>query len=202
MRSNRPLFVIMALVAMAISGSHTSRASIIWDESVNGDLSGDRLNPNHFILAQGTSTVIATSNTGDREYVNFTVPAGLTFSALNHITWQSVDEIGFMAIQTGTTFTEPPTGTNVANLLGYSHFGPGAGTVGLDMLPFLATGPGAMGFTPPLPSGDYTFWIQQTGANLATYTLDFVVTPEPSSAALVGLLALAGVRRRGARGRR
>jgi hypothetical protein len=50
-----------------------------------------------------------------------------------------------------------------------------------------------MGFTPPLAAGNYTFWIQQTGANSATYTLDFRVTPEPGTLALLGISAAVGV---------
>jgi hypothetical protein len=45
-----------------------------------------------------------------------------------------------------------------------------------------------MGFTPPLPAGDYTFWSQQTGANPSTYTLDLQMTAVP-----VGVPALSGV---------
>ncbi len=33
-----------------------ANASIMWKENVHGDLSGDRLNPNHLTVSQGTNT--------------------------------------------------------------------------------------------------------------------------------------------------
>ena len=60
-------------------------------------------------------------------------------------------------------------------------------------------GPGAIGFTPPLPAGDYTFWMQQTGANSATYQFDFIVTPEPATAGLLFAAAVLLLRRRSGR---
>ncbi len=66
----------------------------------------------------------------------------------------STDDLGFLAIQAGTTFTEPPVGTNVSQLGGYGHFGTGLSFpvthVGEDALAKMSTAPGAMGFTLPL----------------------------------------------------
>lgn len=119
---------------------------------------------------------------------------------LNHIvlkSWQGTDQIGFIAVQTGSIFTEPPTGTNVANLLGYTHIGPGAGNLGSDFLPEMGQGSGAIGFTPPLTGEDYAFWIQQTGPSPVTYQLDFQVLPEPATLLVLsaGLAVLARKRR-------
>jgi len=182
------LFSSAIAVATAIalaSGAQTARAVIMHDESVHGDISNDRLNPTHHTLLLNANSLIATSIAGDREYIRLSVPAGLSLSAINVVSWQSVDLLGFIGVQSGTTFTEPPTGTNVANILGYGHFGPGAGNVGLDILPEISAGPGAIGFTPPLVAGEYTFWIQQTGPDPATYQLDFITTPEPSALCLL-----------------
>ncbi len=171
-------------------------ATVIHDESVNGDLSNDRLNPTGYTLSAGTNTLIATSVSGDREYVRLSVPAGLQLSSIINVSYQGQDGTAFIGVQNGSTFTEPPTGTNVANLLGYTHFGTGPGTVGTDILDNMGTGAGAQGFTPPLPSGNYTYWIQQTGTSAATYQFDFNVTPEPMSAMLFGLAGGALLRRR------
>ena len=150
---------------------------VVWDKSIHGDLSGDRLNPTPITLGAGTSSIIATSVAGDREYVRLPIPAGMTLSGLIHATWASADLLAFIAVQEGPVFTEPPAGTNVAALLGWTHFGPGAATVGADILPLMGEGPGTIGFVPPLPGGrDYTYWIQQTGPVLTHYQLDFVVT--------------------------
>lgn len=178
----RTLFILSCTL---LSGG--AFAQVIWNEGVNGDLSNDRLNPTNLQLQLGVNSLMATSVQGDREYVHFHLGSGMTLNQVVLVSYQGVDEIAFIGVQAGSTFTEPPTGTNVANLLGYTHFGPAIGNVGHDILPAMGTGAGSIGFVPPLTGEDYTFWIQQTGVNAATYQFDFVVAPEPCS-----LLALAG----------
>src|SRR5262249_23580572 len=75
-----------------------------------------------------------------------------------------------------------------ADLLGYVHFGTGAANVGTDVEPSLATALGAQGFTPPLGTGSYSFWIQNTTPVSTAFQFDFIVTalPEPVSLALIG----------------
>lgn len=179
--------------AMAAASS-AAVAGVIHDESMHGDLSDDRLNPTPLVLADGVNSLIATSQAGDREYVRFTVPAGRQLGAVNLTSYSGVDGTAFIAAQAGTSMTEPPTGTNVGNLLGWTHFGPGAGNLGDDILPAIGTGPGAIGFLPPLPEGEYTFWIQQIGST-STYQLDFVSIPAPATLTL-GVLALGAAARR------
>ena len=84
----------------------------------------------------------------------------------------------------------------MANLLGWVHLS--SSLLGTDVLDNIGTGPGAIGFLPPLGPGTYSFWLQQTGGSLTTYGLDLVVVPEPTAAALLalGLLGLAASRRR------
>jgi hypothetical protein len=187
--------ILPALLAWSIGGTSFARP-IAWDESINGDISNDRNAPSSILLALGSNTLTATSVSGDREYIHMGVPFGMSLAAINHVSWTSTDQLGFVAIQPGAIFTEPPTGTNVANLMGYTHFGPGAGTVGADILPALGAGAGATGFTPPLPFGNYVFWIQQTGQASTTYELDFVMIPAPGSITLLSVLGLTIARRR------
>lgn len=184
---------LVTCLGSGILASTAANAAVIWDESVNGDLSGNRLAPNAFVLSAGTSSIRATSVAGDLEYVTFKLPAGHSITAVNHTSWVSNDNIGFIAVQAGTTFTQPATGTNVGQLLGWRHFG--SASLGTDILPGIGTGSGAIGFAPPLTLTDYTFWIQQTGGT-ATYQLDFVVVPAPSSAGALGLLTVLALRRR------
>jgi hypothetical protein len=178
-----------------------AQAASAWDETVNGDLSNDRLNPTAVSLGLGSNTLSASSVGGtniDREYVRVGVPAGGLLSQLVLTAYASTDPLSFIGVQSGSTFTEPPTGTNVANLYGYTHFGPGALGIGANYLPAIGTGAGAQGFTPPLAAGNYTFWIQQTSSTApTTYTFDFVVVPEPGVLALLAVasLALTSVRR-------
>ena len=186
----RAAFTLLALFSLTYAVADN------YDESVNGDLSGDRTMPTSISLSAGSNTVRATSVTGDREYWTVNVPAGNQLSALNVVNWVSIDNLGFIAVQNGTTFTEPPTMTNVANLLGYSHFGPGNSTVGTDILDDIGMGAGSMMFTPPLPAGNYCFWSQQTSGNPATYTLDLVVTsvvPVPALSTVSTVLACLGI---------
>jgi len=184
---------LAAAAAIIAAGTNACADVVIWNEAIHGDISGDRLVPSAVNLTLGINTLIASSLAGDREYIRMTVPAGLNLASIIHVTWESEDPIAFIGVQQGSTFTEPPTGTNVANLLGWTHFGPGPGTVGQDILPGMGVGAGAIGFTPPLPADTYTFWIQQTGPLLATYRLDFVVVPTPPvfACGLLGLLACA-----------
>jgi hypothetical protein len=194
MRASRA--IASAFFGCLIVGPAAAMAAIVYDEGVDGDISGDRLAPTSRSLSFGSNELTATSVSGDLEYITLSVPAGLQLDAVILDAYVSLDSTAFIAVQSGTTFTEPPTGTDVSNLLGWSHFGTGLGQVGTDILDDISVGAGAIGFVPPLSEGDYTYWIQQTGANSATYTLDFVVTPEPSTLALLALGVPALLRRR------
>lgn len=189
-----PAAALLAFAAVAVPAP-SSPADTIWDEAVHGDLSNDRLAPTPLTLTPGTHSLFATSVSGDREYLACTIPAGAQLARLILVSYAGLDGTAFAAVQAGPTLTEPPQGTNVANLLGWSHFGPGAGNLGSDILDGMGAGPGAIGFTPPLPSGVFTFWLQQTGPNASTYQFDFVVTPSPGPAAVLLALPLALARR-------
>jgi MYXO-CTERM domain-containing protein len=195
MRASRTLLLVTTATPFIIAPA-PSHGDTIWNEAVNGDLSGDRFVPTSLVLSQGTNSILATSVQGDREYVTLTLSAGLQLDSIMLVSYVSNDPLAFIGVQSGTTFTEPPTGANVANLLGWTHFGSNPNTIGTDILDNMGVGAGAMGFTPPLPGGIYTFWIQQTGVNMATYQLDFIVSPAPGAMSLLVLAGLAGGRRR------
>lgn len=186
---------VAGLALMVGACGSASARGIVWNESVNGDLSGDRFNPTNLTLHAGSNTLIATSGNatlpnGDREYVHFTLPAGTSLVGLVNVSYVGTgDDTAFIAVQAGSTFTEPPTGTTVGNILGYHHFGPNEGTIGLDILPDMGNAFAAIGFTPPLTGSNYTFWIQQVGSP-CTYEFNFQVVPTPGTA---GLVAAAGV---------
>jgi hypothetical protein len=152
-----------------------SQGATIWNESAQGDLSGSRSAPTTLALAAGSNDLFATSQGGDLEYVTVNVPSGSTMTGLFLRTYTGFDQLAFLGMQRGTTFTESPSAPNVGNLLGWTHFGPGAGNIGADMLPTIGTAFGTQGFTPPLLAGPYTLWLQQIGG-ATSYQLDFVVS--------------------------
>src|SRR5262245_23544408 len=164
--------------------------SVLYDEAVSGDLSNSGGTPTPLTAALGTNSVLGTvgAPTGSQDWLTLHVPTGMQLGSLVLFAYNSTDDQGFIGVQQGTTFVG---GTlNPASYLGYAHFGTGAGNngppmnlVGADLLPIMgspATSPGSQGFTPPLAAGDYTFLIQQLGAN-TTYRFDFntAVAPAP-----------------------
>ncbi len=147
----------------------------LYNEAVDGDISDDPTAPLALDLANGSNVIAGTVIGGDIDYVNIHVPAGHVLSAVNLINYESGNDQSFIGIQEGTVFTEPPTNTEVANLLGFTLFG--TASIGTDILPAIGSGQGAQGFTAPLAAGDYTFWIQETAPVESSYYFDMVVTP-------------------------
>jgi hypothetical protein len=193
-------FVVLLCVMIMGALATSAAATTLWDEAMNGDLSGNGLTPTSVVLGPGTNSLLGSSVAGDLDYLSVKVLPGEEFLALTLSSYSSQDAMAFIAIQSGPTFTAAPPLPPVSNLLGYTHFGPGAGFfagVGSDLFFPLATSAGAIGFSAPLPSGDYTFWIQQTGAQ-TSYRFEFLATPEPTAVVLFacGLVGMAAVARR------
>ena len=174
MRNSQRLLRGWAVVFCMLVATRGHGATI-WNESAQGDLSGSRSAPTTLALAAGSNDLFATSQGGDLEYVTVNVPAGSAMTGLFLRTYTGFDQLAFLGMQRGTTFTESPSAPNVGNLLGWTHFGPGAGNIGADMLPAIGTAFGTQGFTPPLLAGPYTLWLQQIGG-ATSYQLDFVVS--------------------------
>lgn len=186
------------ILAFALSCALLSPAApalaLSYDESVGGDLSGDRLAPTSLSFDLGSNAIAGSTTQGDLDYVTIFAPAPIVAIVLTD--YVSTNDVAFIGLQAGTTFTEPNVGANPENLLGWTHFGPGtAGDLNLDLLPVLGSAIPAIGFTGPLPAGSYTFWIQQTSAAPTAYRFAFVV-PEPGAFALgaLTLLLLASAR--------
>ena len=185
-----------AAVAAAIAASPVS-AQFGYDELSDGDISGVRFAPLELPAADGVNTLSGTVVDGDIDYFRFNVPDGSELVAINLVDYQSPDFAAFIAVQAGSTFTVDPNNPAPDDLLGYVLYGPLS--VGTDLLPAMGAGFGAIGFTGFLPAGEYTFWNQQTGPDLTSFTMEFVIRPIPapaSAALLVGGGLLASRRRR------
>jgi PEP-CTERM motif len=203
--------LLLGLAAVVLFAG-SSRATVVWNESVNGDLSNSQSAPTPITLSAGTNSIIgsvvsSTSQTGDPDWVALTVPAGFQLNSDVLAAYTSTDNQGFTGFQAGSSFVGNPETTPSA-YAGYAHFGSAAtnpitptNLVGQDLLPLMANpsvAAGATGFTIPLGAGTYTFLFQQTGASLTSYQFDFGVTavPEPGSLCLLGLGGLTMLRRK------
>ncbi|MEP7364038.1 MAG: PEP-CTERM sorting domain-containing protein [Acidobacteriota bacterium] len=204
------LFSCLVMVPMA-------SAAVVWDESVDGDLSGNFASPDPLSFSIGANTVLgatgrpATTAPSERDYFTFTIPNGyflLSIKVLEGTNFERPEGAGFLAIQGGTAVIDPttmPSSALAAALLGYTHYK--LADVGTDILPRLAGSnnppapfPPAIGFS-LLGAGTYSVWIQDTGVSETPlpYGFEFTLaTPEPGTWAtgLAGLLGLAFLRRK------
>lgn len=184
-----------------------AHAGVTYSESVDGDLSGVRSQPTMLALAAGSNLISGSVGNaafidGDLDYVAVIVPARHRLTSMIQVSESSQGPRSFVAMEAGPVFSVAPDDAPllVHRFLGWSHFGPGV--AGTDLLPELASAPGAQGFTAPLASGTYTFWLQELGP-ATPYAFDFRVSPVPElqtsvlmSLALATVLAIARVRGR------
>jgi hypothetical protein len=187
----------MALAGVA-GAAEAARADVLYDEGMQGDLSGDRFAPTRFELAPGSWQLFGImagedpNGNIDRDYFTVVVPTGHVLRAVFLDGYFSPDFAAFMAIQPGAIFPNDPETVMPDDLMGWTHFGPSH--IGSDLL--LLMGANGQGFIPPLPAGSYTFWGQQQ-ADYTEYVARFEVEAVPGPAGVVVLAGLAlGCRRR------
>lgn len=198
----RTRLVAATLVAGAVASGRAGAAEpVLYDEAARGDLSNAFGAPTNLgTLALGPQHLRGSVVSGDRDYFRVTVGPGQSLSQITLVSFVSTDVRAFIGIQTGTVITENPDSPNVANLLGYTHFGPGGSPVGSDLLAAMGTGPGSIGFAGPRPAGAYSFWVQQLGA-VTQYDFNFIVVPGPGVGVAGGSVLVALSRRGRRRGR-
>jgi hypothetical protein len=191
----------MCLTWLAMPGDGIAQ-TVLWNESVSGDLSNNQAAPNAFTLPIGVSSIIGnvTGGTDPQDWVALTVPPGTAMTSLVLASYTSTDVQGFTGFQLGGSFVGSVN--TAGSYTGYTHYGTGAANnghaatnlVGQNLLPIMADltqDPGATGFTPPLGPGTYSFLIQQLGASTG-YEFDYTVAPVPEPGSLL-LSGLAGV---------
>ncbi len=185
-----------ALLAIAAIAP-TAAANVIYDEAVNGDLSGDRFNPTIITLGLGQNTItmdVVDSNLdgGDRDYFTFSLAGGLSVDAILLADASNpnggFDATAFVGLGSGNFFDFDPDTFQGPGLIGFVLTTPDL--VGTDIIGDLNATQGALTAT------DYSVWVQQTGQDVTRVSLTFNVVPAPTTAAFLGLAALATTRRR------
>jgi len=195
MRLSSVMVPLAVLAALAVS--HSANA-MMWDESLNGDLSNDGLAPTLLTLSPGSNQILGHTGDGgqgvDRDYFTFTLAQGQQLSSIVLLNNTLIsDQFSFIGIQAGPQVTILPNGANAEQLLGWTHYS--NGDRGFDLLP-------SMGLS-PLSPGTYSAWVQDTGGP-ATYGFDFNVSSVPLPPAFLlmasSLLGMGIFRRRTAMG--
>ena len=193
--------LLAALSATVVIGS--ASGEIVFDEAVDGDLSDNYLAPTVIEFTGAENTVVfSTDREGDdRDLFTFNVAEGfqLTGIVLDLFDTNSDEpgNRGFMGFSTGSVLGTDPDSPDPAELLGYAL--PAAADSGTDFITIMAEATGVQGYDAPLPSGDYTFWAQETSPTIDDWVITFVVSevPGPGALALFGLAGVVGRRRRG-----
>jgi len=94
MRSN------LASVMLIVWLGENAQAGIIWDETVNGQLSRNNLAPTDFgTLAVGTSTVSGTILQANVDVFKFNVPTGTRLDQIILVRYVSGDNLAFIAVR-------------------------------------------------------------------------------------------------------
>jgi len=140
--------------------------AIVYDESTDGELSDDGTNPTVITLAIGEN-IISSSQTANADYFTFTIPLGYQLAEINLDNYVA-DDAAFIGIQNGASIN----GMQASDLLGGLIYG--TSNIGSNILPEIGTLSGATGFTEALPAGEYTIWLNQTGATSNT-TINLLV---------------------------
>ena len=190
----RHLAVLLGLMLLV---SPTFAQGIIHNETVDGELSDTGSAPNSFgVLGLGLSTIEGSlggdsggaTNGNDADIFTFTVAAGQTVNAIT--TARSDTNLGFIGYVNAATL---PSFTNNDSLSAAVESGNLFGSG-----PIVVAAPGLDPIPTSLGAGDHTFILQET-VTPVDFTISFNVVaavPEPSSAALLGGLALLGCARR------
>ena len=154
----------------------TTVQSQIWDEGIDGDLSDEGSNPSGvFVLEADTENIFIANQVGnprDVDFFTFTVPEDFELQEIIVTDYISSDDIAFIGIDSGTSTNLDFNNPDPADLIGGTTYG--TASIGGDILEAMGLLAGATGFTPPLPAGDYTIWLSQTG-DISEGTLNFVV---------------------------
>ncbi len=174
----------------------STAAASVYNESIDGDLSGDRFSPTHIIVDNGLNTVtmqvVDSASGGDRDYFTFSIGAGQSVDSIvvtdSFNPAGGFDSAGFVGLAFDRFFDFDPDAFTGPGLQGFVITD--ASVVGAESIGDLSGGLTSLG------AGDYSFWVQQTGEDLTEISLAINVVPSPSAMGLLAMGGLVGVRRR------
>jgi len=172
-------------IALAgILGVVSASGAVVWNETTHGDLSDDNLAPTTLSFGIGENRVEGQMG---RDDVIFPIDRDLftvTLSAGQQLTSIRVDSLtgaggagSFYAIGPGTQISISNPGAHLSNTL-VNQTG--------EVLDDLINNPyqGGTGISGPLGPGTYTFWLQETSAEIG-YSMTYTVVPEPGAIGVV-----------------
>ena len=168
--------------------SSPALAAIVYDESVDGELSGVLASATPIATSVGSNHVSgvvggATFNSPvGRDIFTLEVQSGQQLAAVILQTYDSAEDQSFFAVEAGTALTSV---TSAASLLGSALIGDETGAEqGDDVLDDLGNAFfGGAGFSSSLGPGSYTFWFQDTSLPDVNYTFDFQIEREVDATA-------------------
>lgn len=184
------------LLAMLLSGGalFNVSAAVIWNESVMGDLSNSGLSPTLIGVSPGSNQILGSTGRTtavDRDYFTINIPVGLQLTSVTVLpgtTSGGALGFSFIGMQAGSQVTLPVNTATAAGLLGWWHYT--AADVSSDILSKMAIPVnGASGFTSPLASGTYSFWVQDFDPGPLPYGFDFQITSVPEPGTWVTLIS-------------
>ena len=174
----------LAILGLLLASVSPAAAVVIHNEAVQGDLSSNPAAPTPLVFLPGGNTIIGTvrdsgAPSGDRDFITFTIAPGQTLTALNLLAY-SPTNLSFAAFNEGSTSYVPSVSTEGNFLSGIHISGADLGTNLL--VQFVVNSQVSNSLPAPmLPSGTYSFVIQQTSLVTTSYSLEFVVeAPVPA----------------------
>ena len=197
-------FTFKALaVAAILPVASVASADLVYDESVDGELSADPDAPTFIDMSAGDNTVIFTTDGkgDDRDIFTFNVADGFQLVGVVLDVFDTNENdpanLAFIGFSAGSVLGTDPLAPDVTALLGYALVA--EGDSGTDIFDTMGQGGGAQGYSGPLGAGDYTFWAQETSPSADDWQVTFVISqvPSPGALALLGVAGLARRRRRG-----